>query len=132
MLTKLKKKNLSLKQKQQHNFCLGFLGESQASSYLLNFNYSILETNVVIKNYEIDIIALDRDNNELVFFEVKTRDSDYSGEPSLAVSRKKLNSLKMAIFYYLELENLNLDYRIDIISIVGNKIKHLKNISWLY
>ena len=50
---------------------LGNLGEQKAKEYLLNNGYQILEKNWKHQKYEIDIIAIDRE--ELVIIELKTR-----------------------------------------------------------
>ena len=131
MLIKLKKKNFSIKQKKKPNFSLGLAGEKKAVNFLLSKGFLILETNLSIRNFEIDIIAIDQLNNELVFFEVKTRKNDYSGRPSLAISKKKLKKITTVAQFYCEIKKLDYDYRFDAIEVIGDKIKHIENISWL-
>lgn len=131
MPIKLKKRRLSINQQNKPNFSLGNNGEEKAIDFLVSKNFEILEKNLIIRNFEIDIIALDQLNNELVFFEVKTRKNDYSGSPSLAISKKKLRKISVAAQSYCQLKNLDFDYRIDAIEVVGEKINHIENISWL-
>ena len=52
----------------------GKIGESVACKYLKKKNYEIIDTNFFFRGGEIDIIAFDTEKNELVFFEIKSRD----------------------------------------------------------
>ena len=90
----------------------------------------ILETNFCFGTHEVDIIALDLAVNELVFFEVKTRSQDFSGNPSAAVNRKKLLSLQKAAAAYRKERKTDLDYRFDILAVLPNSIEHYENITW--
>lgn len=107
---------------------IGQKGEALATSFLIKHNYRILETNWRFQKAEIDIIA--RDENTLVFVEVKTRSSTQFGNPYEFVSQKKQLLYKDAVEAYLSDTHLNLEVRFDIISIVlanTPKIEHLKN-----
>jgi len=111
----------------QHNE-LGKAGEKQALRMLKQKGYSILETNWRHDKEEVDIIALDGD--ELVIVEVKTRSTDFFGLPEDAVGAAKANRLIQAAEAYVELYDLNIDVRYDIIAIIMNqnkKIEHIKN-----
>ena len=70
----------------QHNET-GIRGEQLAREFLLKKNYQILETNWRHEKEEVDIIAMDE--RELVIVEVKTRSTDYFGNPEEAVSEAK-------------------------------------------
>ena len=60
---------------------LGKRGEDEATKYLKNKGYKILERNFMCKQGEIDIIALDKDY--IVFVEIKSRTNDkYAHEKS--------------------------------------------------
>ncbi len=108
---------------------LGKRGEQLAAEYLIKKGYRILETNWHNEKEEIDIIALDK--NELVITEVKTRSTSYFGDPDEAVTPAKANRLIHAAETYLELKNMDMDVRYDIISIILNrntvKINHIKD-----
>ena len=68
---------------------LGKIGEELAAKYLTQNKYKIIQRNFRCKFGEIDIIAYDLKNKELVFFEVKTRSNFKYGRPSEAVTKIK-------------------------------------------
>ena len=126
----LKKRILTQKQQNKHNFSLGQFGEDKAIDFLKSKNYQILDRNVRHGSKEIDIIAIDRESNELVFVEVKTRKKGFFGDPSRAVDQYKLRSMQYVGAIYRRKNKLNLDYRFDIITLVSGKIHHYQNITW--
>lgn len=111
----------------QHNE-LGKRGEELAERYLLKRNWKILERNWRFGREEIDIIA--QKDDVLSIVEVKTRFSNYLGEPYEAVSKGKQRSLIRAAQHFMEKHDLDVEVRFDIISIVSNKkkteIQHLE------
>lgn len=108
---------------------LGSKGEQIAVDYLIQKNYSILERNWRYKKAEIDIIALLQ--GTLAIVEVKTRSTDYFGNPQDFVNPKKIKMLTEAVNEYVISNNLDVEVRFDIIAIVtqNNKtqIEHLEN-----
>ncbi len=98
---------------------VGKKGEKLAQIYLKNKGYSIIDINWRFDKDEIDIVAMD--GNELVIVEVKTRSTDYFGNPEDAVDFKKEKFLIRATEAYLEENNLDLETRFDIIAIIINK-----------
>jgi putative endonuclease len=108
---------------------LGAFGENRAAKFLLKNNYQILARNFRFKKLEIDIIALDKTEDEVVFVEVKARKSSSFGSPALAVNSKKLINLQRAGQVFLAQNQLEKNFRFDIISILPNKIDHFKNVS---
>ena len=106
---------------------LGKKGEIIAIQYLEEKGFEILETNFRVEKDEIDIIA--KDGEILVFVEVKTRSTDYFGEPEIGVKPKKIECLMRAAENYLVLKNSDDEIRFDIISIILNsrqkKIRHI-------
>ena len=108
---------------------LGKEGEKIASDYLAEQGLEILESNFRFQKAEIDIIAKDQD--ELVFVEVKTRSSADFARPEEAVNLSKQKNILVAANAYLEQIDLALESRFDIISIVKKgrdfELKHLKN-----
>jgi putative endonuclease len=99
----------------QHNQ-LGKEGELIARKMLEGKGYKIIETNWRHDKDEIDIIAMDGD--ELVIVEVKTRSTDYYGNPEDAVDFQKEIFLIRATEAYLEEMDLDCDSRFDIVSII--------------
>jgi putative endonuclease len=108
----------------EHNE-LGKKGEEIAKEYLAGKGYKILETNWVSGKNEIDILAVD--GKYLVVVEVKTRHSNYAGEPETAVTREKQKSLIRAANAYIRKMNIDLEVRFDIISILVVKGKEQVN-----
>ena len=99
----------------------GKQGEEIAVNYLIEKGYEILERNWRNRHKEIDIIA--KDGKELVIVEVKTRKSNNYGEPDLAVNKQKQRLLISAANAYIFRNNLDINTRFDIISIVFNNEK---------
>ncbi len=108
---------------------LGKKGEQLALKFLEQQGYQILDTNWRHEKDELDIVAVD--GKELVIAEVKTRGTDYFGDPSEAVGPSKEAFLTRAADAYIEEKGLDLEIRYDIISIVltkgGHKIRHIKD-----
>lgn len=112
----------------RHNI-LGKKGEEAAAMYLLEKGYEILNQNWRFGHDEIDIVA--RKNDELVIVEVKTRSSDYFGDPMEAVDIKKQKILIRATESYISEFNYDMNIRYDIISIIlknnNLSIRHIKD-----
>jgi len=108
---------------------LGKRGELIARKFLEAMEFEILETNWRHEKDELDIIAIDHD--ELVIVEVKTRSTNYFGDPSEAVGKTKEEFIIRAAEAYIEIHDLNMDTRFDIISIITNSseenIEHIKD-----
>jgi putative endonuclease len=99
----------------EHND-LGKEGEERAREFLRSLGYNILECNWHYGSEEVDIIA--QEGNTLVIAEVKTRRSNYFGEPEVAVTIKKKKILVRAADAYINQKNLDMEVRFDIISII--------------
>lgn len=109
----------------------GILGEDIATCYLKDLNYEIIERNFRCRSGEIDIIAKDED--ELVFVEVKTRSNLICGNPAEAVNSLKMKHIYRVAEYFIYKNNMiNNFVRFDVIEVyLKNKlynIKHLKNV----
>lgn len=101
---------------------LGKKGEEWAIEYLKNKGYKIMATNWHYGHAEIDIIA--EKDNILAIIEVKTRWTNYFGEPEEFVSRKKQRLIIQAADAYIRQHNINKEARFDIISILYNNNEH--------
>lgn len=109
----------------------GRQGEDLACKYLEKNNYKILTRNFRCKQGEIDIIAYDTENNEIVFIEVKTRNNQKFGSPIDAVDKTKIKHMLNTIKYYIYINKLDKYFiRIDAIEIYSNfnYINHIKQI----
>ena len=95
---------------------LGKIGEDLAVQYLLDNGYQILERNWRAYRKEIDIIAID--GKDIVFIEVKTRQSSEYGTPEMAVNRQKRSHIYAAASAYYFEHHIDLNVRFDIISIL--------------
>ena len=108
---------------------LGEKGEQLAVEFLQKNNFKILERNWRFKKAEVDIIALK--NDILAVIEVKTRSSNYFGNPQDFVNQKKIQLLVEAINEYVISKGLDVEVRFDIIAILKNKhnfnIEHLED-----
>jgi putative endonuclease len=105
----------------QHNK-LGKRGEEIAYHYLKGKGYEIMERNWRYGKDEIDIIA--RFENRLVIAEVKTRSTDFFGEPEDSVNNQKQQFLIRAADEYVNQKDIDLEIRFDIISIIIEENKH--------
>lgn len=110
----------------EHND-LGRKGEDAAERYLRQKGYDIIERNWVYVKYEIDIIA--RNEEYIVFVEVKTRSSNQWGNPEEAVSKGKIKRLVEAADFYLREYDIDQPARFDIIAAIWNgkvfEIEHI-------
>lgn len=93
----------------------GNYGEQLAVDYLRNLDYEILAVNWRYKYWEVDIIA--KNDDSLVFIEVKSRSNTCFGNPEDFVDLKKQNNLIQAAEAYLELTNYQGEIRFDIVSV---------------
>ncbi len=102
-----------------------------AVKYLEKKNYKVLQRNWTNRWAEIDLIC--RKEGKLVFIEVKYRSSLMFGYGGDAITWKKRNSLHRSISSYLMINNIDLPWRLDVISILrtgrGLKLKHYKSIT---
>lgn len=96
----------------------GSEGEAEAVKHLRAKGLEILETNWRFGQEEIDIIA--RDKNFLIIAEVKTRSTNYFGEPETFVNKQKQRHLIKAAGAYIDKNNLDLEVRFDIVSVLKN------------
>lgn len=119
----------------RYNKNLGDFGEAVARDYLVNNGMVILESNYSAKSGEIDIIA--KDDEVLVFVEVKTRSSMQFGYPSEAVNKNKIEHMIKTAEKYIEDTAFDGDVRFDIVEVTAKasdvgyeveKVNHIINI----
>ena len=108
---------------------LGIWGEQYAADYLLRNGYEILERNWFFNKAEIDIIA--RHGEQLVIVEVKTRNSDFFGDPQEFVKPSKIKLLVKAANEYIISNDLDIETRFDVIAVLKNSkqqaLEHFEN-----
>src|SRR5699024_3800566 len=102
----------------EHNE-LGKIGEEMAAEFLIEKGYVILERNYRFDRAEVDIIA--QDKKQIVIVEVKTRTSDFFGDPQEFVSQGKIKQLLKVANYYLISKEIDMEARFDIVAILVNK-----------
>lgn len=101
--------------------------EIVAVNYLKEQGYKILETNYKNKLGEIDIICKDEDI--VVFVEVKYRKNAKYGRPIEAITPYKLMKIRQTATLYLKIKRLlDANIRFDAIEILFDEIRHVKNI----
>ena len=112
---------------------LGKTGEQLAVNYLQEKGYKIIRRNFRYLKAEVDIIV--KKDNEIIGVEVKTRTSDYFGNPQDFINQKKIKLMVLALDYYVTENDLDVEVRFDIIAIIKQKnafqIEHLKD-AFLY
>lgn len=101
---------------------LGKYGENIAVNFLEEQKCEIIARNFSCKQGEIDIIAKDKD--ELVFFEVKTRNNEFFGKGVEAVDNFKQKHIWNAAKHYLYSNNLMNEFiRFDVLEVYIKKNK---------
>lgn len=101
--------------------------EELAAEYLENQGLFILEKNYRCRQGEIDLIA--RDDEYLVFVEVKYRRGEEKGISLEAVDGRKQKRICKAARYYLacSVGNMDISCRFDVVGIDGKEEK----VSWI-
>lgn len=108
----------------------GKQAEDWAVAFLEEKGYKILLRNYRYQKAEIDIIA--EFENQIIIVEVKARETDIFANPQDAVNRKKIQLLTLATNHFLEENDIDLEVRFDIISIISDrnsapKIQHIED-----
>lgn len=112
----------------QHND-FGKLGEEKAAAFLQQSGYTIRARNYRYRKAEIDIIA--QKGNVLAIVEVKSRHAPFLGDLSVSISAKKKELLVMAADAYVNVKDLNVEVRFDIITVIGKgeqlQLQHIED-----
>jgi len=94
----------------------GNSGERLAEQFLLKHGMHVLSRQYRTRFGEIDLIV--KDNNEIVFVEVKTRRGNDFGHPEESVTKGKLEKIVRTGEWYLqETHQTSALYRIDVVAI---------------
>ncbi len=107
----------------KRNRLIGKLGEQLVACKMIRSGYEILETNYnVAKVGEIDIIS--RDEGMLVFTEVKTQTAGHGWSESRAqVDEKKSDRIMNAVQHYMDVNELDCDFRFDVGEVILGREK---------
>ena len=109
----------------------GRLGEAAAKRFLKSAGLKFLVANFKTKDSEIDLVF--RDDDCLVFVEVKTRTEGGWTRPAAAVDQRKRSLLsKAAREYVRQLRDPNVKFRFDIVEVLlvdgeVNEVRHIPN-----
>lgn len=98
---------------------LGKIGEQLAVDLLESKGYEILARNYVFQKAEVDIIA--KHNDQIICVEVKTRNSEFFGDPQEFVTKGKIKNLVKAMDAFITENDIPLETRFDIIAVLKNK-----------
>lgn len=105
----------------------GIKGEILAGNYLKEKGYKLIKPHGFSSKFgQIDIIA--KDGDDLVFVEVKARESNSFGMPYEAVNAEKRRKIILTARYFITVNKLfDTNVRFDIISILRDEITHYEN-----
>lgn len=114
------------------NIETGRSGEDAAVEYLKENGYEIIERNYRNRIGEIDVIAIDKPYNILVFLEIKTRRNKKYGYAFEAVNYYKQRKIINTSLMYVAFNKLiDIQLRYDIIEVYFFekewRISHIKN-----
>jgi len=109
----------------KHNQRIGKWGEEVAAEHLTQKGYEIIGCNVRTPYGEIDIIA--KQNDIIIFVEVKTRTSNKMGLPEESITPRKREHMIACAEHYA-MENEIDSWQIDVIAIEG-KLESIPNIT---
>lgn len=94
----------------------GNKAEDLAARFLVSKGYKILKRQYRTRGGEVDLIA--RDGEEIVFVEVKARNSIEFGYPEESVTRSKLQKIQRTAELFLSKSKFqNVSYRIEVVAI---------------
>ena len=119
------------KQQKPEHLRRGELGERAARKHLKQLGLKFLAANFRSERGEIDLVF--RDDDCLVFVEVKTRSSENWVRPAAAVNKRKRRLLTQTALDYLRLlKNPEVKVRFDIVEVMltdgqVREVRHLPN-----
>ena len=107
---------------------LGKKGEEIAADFLEDAGYQILKRNYMIGHSDIDILV--KNNEFLVFVEVRTKSKNDRGMPEDTLTKKKLRRMKNTAELYIAFNHYEGLARLDAVCIIlddSDSIKHLEH-----
>ena len=124
-------KSLFAREEKPEHLRRGELGERAAEKHLRKLGLKFLARNFRSERGEIDLVF--RDEDCLVFIEVKTRSSEAWARPAAAVDARKRKLLSQTALDYLKLLKYpEVKFRFDIVEVLlkdgeVSEIRHLPN-----
>ena len=113
-------------EKNPNKRIVGSFYEQRIQAYLVTQGYLVLQMNYRCKIGEIDIIA--KENDYIIFIEVKYRKNNQLGYPREAVNYVKQQKIrKVASYYMLCQYGYEVACRFDVVEVWPHQINHLKN-----
>ena len=111
-----------------HKKVLGRKGEKAVCQYLKSNGLLLLARNYRTPFGEADIVAYDKQKDETVFIEVKTRTSDLFGAPREAVTADKRRRYREIAKYYGLKRGEEPNARFDVAEVDGDgKVEYYQN-----
>ncbi len=108
---------------------IGFNAQTQAKNYLIQQGLTFITQNYTCKRGEIDIIM--KDNQQLVFVEVRYRTSFHYGSSAATIGIQKQQKIIYTAMRYLQYHQLkNVACRFDVMAMTCNKQANLE-INWI-
>ncbi len=116
---------------------LGRRAEDLAAAHVEKLGWRLMARNYVCKLGELDIVAMDQEENELVVVEVRYRTFGEMQSPADSIGPKKLRALVNAGRVYVDDVEWTGPWRIDLVGIVAFpreaaerwRIEHVKDIT---
>jgi putative endonuclease len=104
-------------------------GEQIAVNFLIKKGYEIKYRNYRYLKAEIDVVA--QKNNTLCIIEVRSRSSNFIENIAETITKKKIRLLVMGADHYVIENDLDVEVRFDVITILKNKrifeVEHIEN-----
>ena len=111
---------------------LGSAGEEIARRHLEERGYALREANYRCPWGEVDLVMEQAET--VVFVEVRTKRSSAFGTPEESVTAAKRRRLSATAFHYLQEQELDVPFRIDLVAVAMNargvveRVTHLENV----
>ena len=104
----------------QKRLAVGREGEAIAAEYLLDKGYVLLVRNYSCPLGEIDLVV--REQDTLVFVEVRTKTGASFGLPQESINNRKQQKLRQLAWYYLKAtKQENSNCRFDVMAVTLNR-----------
>lgn len=107
----------------------GKIGEMIAEEILISKGIKIIERNYRQKFGEIDLIGFEK--KSIIFIEVRLKTGDYFGLAEESITLSKTRKIGKMIEYYISENEIDFDYRFDVVAIKTEPDFKIFEITWL-